>query len=139
MAKNIFEEETITFWREGNVVKGTIETSGCCGCMSREEVAFSYIEICCESGMNYYVYDDEKAYDEFEKSFLSKRFTSYHEFFTTKELAVEERGSLRLKYYVRHNDDVYRFTALDVAREKLKDYPKEETKITVLGQYENEV
>lgn len=136
MAKDIFKEETIDFWREGFVMKEALSDWNCHVCATNEKVVFQYIEICCESGACYYVYDDEKGYDLFEKNFMSNRFTSYHEFFTTKQLAVEKRGDLQLKYYVRHEDEVYRFTSLDTARELLQDYKQENPRITVFGQYQ---
>ena len=40
---------------------------------------FRYIEIFCENGVCYYVYEDEKGYALFEKNFMSNRFTSYHD------------------------------------------------------------
>lgn len=131
-------KEKIEGYREGIVTKEALADWNCHVASSCEKEVFHYIEIICEQGVRYYVYDDEKGYALFEKNFMSNRFTSYHEFWTTDELAVEERGALELKYYVRHSDEVYRFTPLAEAREMLKEYKQLPVRITVLGQYDRE-
>ena len=136
--KDIMKEENITGYREGMVTKEALADWNCHVSSTNEKVVFQYIEIFCESGARYYVYDDEKGYPFFESNFMSNRFTSYHEFWTTDELAEEERGALILKYYVRHTEDVYRFTPLDKAREMLQEYKLLPPRITVLGQYDRE-
>lgn len=136
MKKDIFGQESIIAYRESVVVKDEL-TNWCCHARITDgKEVFRYIQILCKSGTNYYVYDNIEGYDLFEQDFVSKRFTAYHEFWTTKEVAVEERGALQLNYYVRHSDEVYRFTPLEKARELLKDYPQWEGHITVLGQYD---
>lgn len=138
MQKDIMKDETITGYREGVVTKEALSDWNCHVTASNEKEVFRYIEIFCESGAHYYVYEDEQGYALFEKNFMSNRFTSYHEFWTTKELAVEERGALALKYYVRHPEEVYRFTPLATAREMLKEYEQLPPRITVLGKYDRE-
>lgn len=139
MQKDIMKDEVILWYREGVVTKGALVNMCCCHTSSDDALEmFRYIEIACESGAHYFVYDNPEGYVEFEQNFVSNRFTSYHEFFTTEELAIEERGALKLKYFVRHSDDVYRFTPLDVAKEKLKEFELLPTKYTALGQYEKE-
>lgn len=136
MQKDIRKEENIRGYREGIVTKEVLADWNCHVSSTNEKEVFRYIEIICESGAHYYVYEDEQGYAVFEKDFMSNRFTSYHEFWTTEELAVEERGSLKLKYYVRHSDEVYRFTKLENAREMLREYEQLPPRITVLGQYD---
>lgn len=137
-AKNIFKEETIQFWREGYVVTEIITDWNCHAHDSQEKIVFQYIEIQCASGTCYYVYEDEEGYRMFEEDFMKNRFTSYHEFFTTVRPATERRGSLEWKYYVRHEEDVYRQTSLAKARDLLEKYKKEPVHITVLGQYKRQ-
>lgn len=131
-------EEKIEGYREGIVAKEALADWNCHVAATNEKEVFRYIEIFCENGVRYYVYEDEKGYALFEKNFMSNRFTSYHEFWTTDELAVEQRGALELKYYVRHGENVYRFTPLATARELLKEYEQFPMRITVLGQYDRE-
>lgn len=135
MQKDIMKEEKIIGFRESVVLHEALTNWCCHACVQPVEEVFRYIEILCESGNHYYVYDNKEGYDFFEQDFMSKRFTAYHEFWTTKQMAVEERGTLQLKYFVRHRDHVYRFTPLERARELLKDYPELEGHMTVLGQY----
>lgn len=137
-AKDIFKEETIQFWREGYVTTEGIADWNCHARDSQEKIVFQYIEIHCASGICYYVYENEDGYRMFEADFMKKRFTSYHEFFTTAQLATEQRGSLEWKYYVRHEDSVYRQAALTKARELLQKYKKETAHITILGQYKRQ-
>lgn len=136
MQKDIMGEEIIVGYRESVVVKEELTNWCCHACVIGDKEVFRYIEIICESGTSYFVYDNKEGYDFFEQDFMSKRFTAYHEFWTTKQMAVEERGTLQLKYFVRHSDDVYRFTPLERVRELLKDYPELEGHMTVLGQYD---
>ena len=131
-------EEKIEGYREGIVVKEALADWNCHVAATNEKEVFRYIEIFCENGVRYYVYEDEKGYALFEKNFMSNRFTSYHDFWTTDELAVEQRGALELKYYVRHDENVYRFTPLETAREMLKEYEQFPMRVTVLGQYDRE-
>lgn len=136
MQKDIMKEEKITGYREGIVTKEALADWNCHVSSTNEKEVFRYIEIFCESGAHYYVYDDEQGYIIFENDFMSNRFTSYHEFWTTSELATEKRGSLELKYFVRHTEDVYRFTPLETAREMLREYKRLPSRFTVLGQYD---
>ena len=90
-------EEKIEGYREGIVVKEALADWNCHVAATNEKEVFRYIEIFCENGVRYYVYEDEKGYALFEKNFMSNRFTSYHEFWTTDELAVEQRGAAALQ------------------------------------------
>lgn len=129
-------------YRLGHVVKEEMTVYACCRLIPKENTIFEYVEVEYEDGSHRFFYEDEKGYEHFESNFVSKRFTSYHEFFTTGELAVEMRGSLGLKYFVRHGTECYEKTDLSAlialldekaangAVERIPD------RITVYGKYD---
>ena len=61
---------------------------------------FSYIEVIYKDGNRHYFYENQTGFDRFEKDFYDKRFTSFHEFWTTEELAEEKRDLFSFRYYV---------------------------------------
>lgn len=126
----------------GYVMKNEMSSCMCCRLVSRENVMFEYIAIVYEDGTEKFYYEDEEEFAHFERNFHSNRFTSYHEFFTTKELAIESRGALKLRYYVRKPQDVYEKVNLTEKRNELEKLEsenqivREEDKITRYGQYD---
>lgn len=94
-------------FRFGYVIKQEMTVYACCRLIPKDNSIFDYIEVEYEDGSHHFFFENEEGHDHFERNFVSKRFTSYHEFFTTEELAIEKRGSLELKYYVRRDDDCY--------------------------------
>ncbi len=94
-------------YRIGQVIYEEMTVYACCSLVPKENVMFEYVEVEYEDGRRKFFYEDEQEFEHFEKNFESKRFTSYHEFWTTSEEAVEKRGSLSLKYYVRHPKECY--------------------------------
>ena len=101
-----------------------------------EKEIFSYLELISADGTRKYVYENQEGYEMFEENFMSKRFTSFHEFFTTEEAAFEERGSLKLKYYVRRPETDYEIASLAAKEEELKNVPKLPERVTVYGKYD---
>lgn len=129
-------------FRVGRVVKNEAANGGWLHLISAEYILFEYIEVVYEDGFRKYFYEDSSKYEHFERNFVSNRFTSYHEFFTTSEPAVEDRGFIKLNYYVRHDSDSYEKVSL---KELLNDLEKKEKdglikrvkdRITVYGQYD---
>lgn len=94
-------------YRFGYVIKQEMTVYACCRLIPRDNSIFDYIEVEYEDGSHKFFFENEEGFEHFERNFRSKRFTSYHEFFTTEELAIEERGSLKLKYYVRRGEECY--------------------------------
>ena len=131
--ENLFEN--VKNYHEGILTKSNLEAC-CCSVLLQEDEAFRYIVINYEDGDTKFIYEDEKGYEELESNFHKNRYTSYHEFFTTKETGVEKRGALELKYYVRFPKEMYVVMPLDKAREALKDCTKESDVISVYGKYE---
>ena len=68
---------------------------------------FSYIEVIYKDGNRHYFYENQTGFDRFEKDFYDKRFTSFHEFWTTEEAAEENRDLFSFRYYVRRPEDAY--------------------------------
>lgn len=125
----------------GKIIRDEMTVYACCRLVPKENVLFEYVEVEYEDGSCLFYYQDEEGFEHCENNFHSKRFTSYHEFFTTKELAVEERGSLKLKYYVRRSKDQYVKTDLSEKIKSLSDMASSgsiahnEDCITQYGQY----
>lgn len=107
-------------FRIGYVVKQDMTVYACCRLIPKDSVLFKYIEVEYEDGLRKFFYEDEEGFAHFERNFVSKRFTSYHEFFTTNELAIEERGSLKLKYYVRLSESSYEKVSLSDKEKELE-------------------
>ena len=129
----------IKAYREGHVYLHKVANLGCCHLSEVEKEIFSYLELIGADGTRKYVYENEEGYKMFEENFMSKRFTSFHEFFTSEEAAFEERGTLKLKYFVRRPDSDYKITSLDAKMEELKDVTKLPDRVTVYGKYDKTV
>lgn len=129
----------IKAYREGHVYMRKLMQCGCCHMNEVETDIFPYIELIMEDGSRSYVYEDKEGYDFFEENFMSKRFTSFHEFFTTEELAFEERGTLKLKYYVRRPETDYEVTSLEEKRASLANVEKLPDRVTKYGKYDKKV
>lgn len=131
-------------YRVGYVTKQNMTIYACCRLVPKEDVLFKYVEVKYKDGMSKFFFEDEEGYEHFERNFISKRFTSYHEFFTTDEAAIERRGSLELKYYVRRTNDSYQKTDIThllselEMHEKAKKLSRLEDRITEYGHYEIE-
>ena len=55
-------KEKIEGYREGIVAKEALADWNCHVAATNEKEVFRYIEIFCENGVRYYVYEDEKGY-----------------------------------------------------------------------------
>ena len=99
--------ENISAWREGHVMNDIVFNLGCCCPGQGTEEVFSYIEVIYKDGNRHYFYENQTGFDRFEKDFYDKRFTSFHEFWTTEELAEEKRDLFSFRYYVRRPEDAY--------------------------------
>ena len=132
-------------YRWGHVIKDEMTFYACCRIIPKELSLFDYIEVMYEDGTLRFFYQDREGFEHFERNFVSKRFTSYHEFFTTKESAVEQRGSLKLKYYIRRSYDCYIQTDLEAKEKELDQKAAEgsvrklEDRITQYGNYAGEI
>ena len=99
--------EAVLAWREGHVLNDIVCNLGCC-CPSQDvEEVFSYIEVIQKDGSRHYFYENEAGFARFEKDFYEKRFTSFHEFWTTEEIAEENRDLFSLRYYIRRPQSCY--------------------------------
>lgn len=129
-------------YRIGQVIKQEAASCGWLRLVPVDSVMFEYIEVVYEDGESRFFYENESAFVHFESNFNSKRFTSYHEFFTTKELAVEKRGSLELKYYVRRESSAYEQVSLLAKKQELSELEEQgllshaQNRITVYGKYD---
>ncbi len=129
-------------FRIGKVVKKEESNLGCCHHTYVNCLMFEYVEVVYDDGTRKFYYDNDKEFEHFERNFVSKRFTSYHEFFTTEEEAIEDRGFMKLKYFVRRSDDSYEFTDLKVLKEELENkanagnIEKVCDRITMYGEYD---
>ena len=129
-------------YRLGQVLKQEAASCGWLRLIPVDFVMFEYIEVEYDDGSHKFYYEDEREYEHFESNFHSKRFTSYHEFFTTEELAVEKRGSLELKYYVRRGGDDYEIMSLADKKLELAELEGKglishvPNRITIYGQYD---
>lgn len=129
-------------YRVGQVTRDEMTIYACCNLVPKEKVILEYIEVEFSDGSHKFYYEDAEGFEHFEKNFVSKRFTSYHEFFTTDELAIENRGSLKLKYYVRRDESSYERVNLTEKARELDELAKQglaqklNNRITVYGQYD---
>lgn len=133
------------YYRLGHVLKKVESNLGCCHHTYVDCCMFDYIEVVYEDGLHKFFYEDEKEFEHFESNFVSKRFTSYHEFFTTDELAVEDRGFVKLKYYTRLSADSYEKVDLKAKESELDALAsdgmveKVNDRLTVYGDYDRTV
>ena len=81
--------ENVSAWREGHVMNDIVFNLGCCCPGQGTEEVFSYIEVVYQNGNRHYFYENEAGFKRFETDFYDKRFTSFHEFWTTEEAAEE--------------------------------------------------
>ena len=132
-------------YRLGHVVKQEAANGGWLRLIPVDYLMFEYIEVVYEDESHRFFYENVKEFEHFESNFHSKRFTSYHEFFTTDEPAVEQRGSLKLKYYVRRLPDCYEVTNLEEKKAELADLASKgeisqvADRVTVYGVYDTVV
>lgn len=133
------------YYRLGHLLKEVESNLGCCHHTYVNCCIFDYIEVVYEDGSSKFFYEDEKEFEHFERNFVSKRFTSYHEFFTTEEPAVEDRGFMKLNYFVRLGAESYEKVELK-AKESELDALAAEGKIekvndrfTMYGKYDSTV
>ena len=128
-------------YRIGYVTKQEMTIYACCRLVPKDDIIFEYIEVEYEDGSHKFFYEDEEGFEHFERNFVSKRFTSYHEFFTTSELATEKRGPLELKYYVRRSNECYEKTNIEKKISELEQLANSgsvkrlEDRITEYGHY----
>ena len=129
-------------YRLGQVIRQEAASCGWLRLVPVDSIIFEYIEVEYEDGSCKFYYENEREFEHFESNFKSKRFTSYHEFFTTEEPAVEKRGSLELKYYVRRSSCDYEIVTLSDKKQELADLEEkglirhDDNRITVYGQYD---
>lgn len=137
-----FSPENISAWREGHVMNDIVFNLGCCCPGQGTEEVFSYIEVIYKDGNRHYFYENQTGFDRFEKDFYDKRFTSFHEFWTTEELAEEKRDLFSLRYYVRRPEDAYTHlttSEMDELKTKLPASCKKPDRITQFHHYDRTV
>lgn len=134
--------ENISAWREGHVMNDIVFNLGCCCPGQGTEEVFSYIEVIHKDGNRHYFYENQTGFDRFEKDFYDKRFTSFHEFWTTEEAAEEKRDLFSFRYYVRRPEDVYTHlttSEMDELKTKLPVSCKKPDRITQFHHYDRTV
>lgn len=137
-----FSPENISAWREGHVMNDIVFNLGCCCPGQGTEEVFSYIEVIHKDGNRHYFYENQTGFDRFEKDFYDKRFTSFHEFWTTEELAEEKRDLFSFRYYVRRPEDAYTHlttSEMDELKTKLPVSCKKPDRITQFHHYDRTV
>lgn len=137
-----FSPENISAWCEGHVMNDIVFNLGCCCPGQGTEEVFSYIEVIYKDGNRHYFYENQTGFDRFEKDFYDKRFTSFHEFWTTKEAAEEKRDLFSFRYYVRRSEDAYTHlttSEMDELKIKLPASCKKPDRITQFHHYDRTV
>ncbi len=137
-----FSPENISAWREGHVMNDIVFNLGCCCPGQGTEEVFSYIEVIHKDGNRHYFYENQTGFDRFEKDFYDKRFTSFHEFWTTEEAAEEKRDLFSFRYYVRRSEDAYTHlttSEMDELKIKLPASCKKPERITQFHHYDRSV
>ena len=137
-----FSPENISAWREGHVMNDIVFNLGCCCPGQGTEEVFSYIEVIHKDGNRHYFYENQTGFDRFEKDFYDKRFTSFHEFWTTEEAAEEKRDLFSFRYYVRRSEDAYTHlttSEMDELKIKLPASCKKPDRITQFHHYDRTV
>ena len=137
-----FSPENISAWREGHVMNDIVFNLGCCCPGQGTEEVFSYIEVIYKNGKRHYFYENLTGFDRFEKDFYEKRFTSFHEFWTTEEAAEEKRDLFSFRYYVRRSEDAYTHlttSEMDELKTKLPASCKKPDRITQFHHYDRTV
>lgn len=134
--------ENVSAWREGHVMNDIVFNLGCCCPGQGTEEVFSYIEVIYKNGKRHYFYENQTGFDRFEKDFYDKRFTSFHEFWTTEELAEEKRDLFSFRYYVRRSEDAYTHlttSEMDELKTKLPASCKKPDRIAQFHHYDRTV
>ncbi|MCR5690960.1 MAG: hypothetical protein K6G62_01965 [Eubacterium sp.] len=134
-----WNKDEIEYMREGLVSKEAITDIHCCNLSSSETEILRYLEVVYRDGSRKFVYQNQEGFQEFENNWYQNRFTSFHEFLTTEEEAVEERGVLSLKYYKRRGPESYVEMDLQEAREELQGVREFPARITEFGKYDGKV
>ena len=137
-----FSPENISAWREGHDMNDIVFNLGCCCPGQGTEEVFSYIEVIHKDGNRHYFYENQTGFDRFEKDFYDKRFTSFHEFWTTEEAAEEKRDLFSFRYYVRRPEDAYTHlttSEMDELKTKLPASCKKPDRITQFHHYDRTV
>ena len=137
-----FSPENISAWREGHVMNDIVFNLGCCCPGQGTEEVFSYIEVIHKDGNRHYFYENQTGFDRFEKDFYDKRFTSFHEFWTTEEAAEEKRDLFSFRYYVRRPEDAYTHlttSEMDELKTNLPASCKKPDRITQFHHYDRTV
>lgn len=137
-----FSPENVSAWREGHVMNDIVFNLGCCCPGQGTEEVFSYIEVIYKDGNRHYFYENQTGFDRFEKDFYDKRFTSFHEFWTTEEAAEEKRDLFSFRYYVRRSEDAYTHlttSEMDELKIKLPASCKKPDRITQFHHYDRSV
>lgn len=134
--------ENVSAWREGHVMNDIVFNLGCCCPGQGTEEVFSYIEVIYKDGNRHYFYENQTGFDRFEKDFYDKRFTSFHEFWTTEEAAEEKRDLFSFRYYVRRSEYAYTHlttSEMDELKIKLPASCKKPDRITQFHHYDRSV
>ena len=132
----------VSAWREGHVMNDIVFNLGCCCPGQGTEEVLSYIEVIYKDGNRHYFYENQTGFDRFEKDFYDKRFTSFHEFWTTEEAAEEKRDLFSFRYYVRRSEDAYTHlttSEMDELKIKLPASCKKPDRITQFHHYDRSV
>ena len=135
----MFEISKIEYYRKGYVIKETLDNLYCCHIAEVTKPVLDYIELVYKDGNRIFIYEDEEAFRYVEKNFHSERFTSFFELFTTEELATEDRGFVKLDYYVRRGQESYINMPLKDALASLNGNIEKQARYTTYGQYDGEV
>lgn len=134
--------ENVSAWREGHVMNDIVFNLGCCCPGQGTEEVFSYIEVIYKDGNRHYFYENQTGFDRFKKDFYDKRFTSFHEFWTTEEAAEEKRDLFSFRYYVHRSEDAYTHlttSEMDELKIKLPASCKKPDRITQFHHYDRSV
>lgn len=135
----LLSPDTVSAYREGHVMNDIVCNLGCC-CPSQDvEEVFSYIEVIARDGSRHFYYEDPKGYERFEADFHQRRFTSFHEFWTTEEAAEEQRDLFSFRYYVRRPESSYTKTPLEEVRSQLASCRRLPDRVTQFHSYDREV
>lgn len=131
------ELSKVKAYQEGIVTKEVICNWNCEVPQSERQGVFQYIKLHMEDGSQRFLYEDQEWFDKFEADFHSKRFTSYHDFFTSSKRLSEDRGFMKLDYFERRPREAYECTSLEEARLTLQGVEKLEDMISGWGKYPN--
>ncbi len=137
-----FNIDNIVSYRQGIVLKVHFCNLGCCHRSIEDGMVFNYIEMRDKDDNLFFAYEDQNMYKEYEANFHSKRFTSFNEFFTTEEIATDDKSGFPLKYYIRRPETDYIITSISDLQEKLEGLPdceKKADRITHWGEYDKTV